>query len=207
MHSCRLTVTFSHTVKIKNQGKTKSKGEFYHTLILTFMILTHTHTYTHTHTHTHTHARTHTHTHTVPPPPLHPTLSEESIAQALQRLTQRQKMRRHAASSMPRRPVLAQTCLQKDKSIHNSKASPGEQGNEMTENQRDSQFLKHGNLCTSQGPGVKPRSPCLHGTSRHTEPTDLQLRIQTHNRAIAHHVIVQHHVSNSPLHMYSSEFQ
>ena len=113
-------------------------------------------------------------------------------------------MRRHAASSMPRRPVLAQTCLQKDKSIHNSEAPPG---NEMTEKQRDSQFLKHGNLCTSQGPGVKPRSPCLHGTSRHTGPTDLQLRIQTHNRAIAHHVNVQHHVSNSPLHMYSSEFQ
>ena len=180
MHSCGLTVIFSHTVKIKNQGKTKSKGELYHTLILTFMILTHTHT------------------HTVPPPPLHPTLSEESITQALQRLTQRQKMRRHAASSMPRRPILAQTCLQKDKSIHNSEAPPG---NEMTEKQ------KHENLCTSQGPGVKPRSPCLHGTSRHTGPTDLQLRIQTHNRAIAHHVNVQHHVSNSPLHMYSSEFQ
>ena len=182
---------------------------------------------------THTCSHTHTHTHTVPPPPLHPALSEESITQALQRLTQRQKMRRHAAPSEPRRPILAQTCLQKDKSIHTSEASPGEQRNELTESQK---FLKRGNLCTLQGPGVQPHSPRPHSASRHTEPThsprphsasrhtepthsprphsasrhteptDLQLRILTHNQAIAKHVLMQHPVSNSPSHMTVQNF-
>ena len=127
-------------------------------------------------------------------------------------------MRRHAAPSEPRRPILAQTCLQKDKSIHTSEVSPGEQRNELTESQK---FLKRGNLCTLQGPGVQPHSPRPHSASRHTEPThsprphsasrhteptDLQLRILTHNQAIAKHVLMQHPVSNSPSHMTVQNF-
>ena len=53
----------------------------------------------------------------------------------------------------------------------------------MTGNPRPSQSPEH---ITSQGDAQKPLLPCPHYASASADPPDLQLRIQSHNQAIAH---------------------